>query len=134
METQGRLLFPGSLEARDEPPLRVDVGQPEPTGIRKMLVPVTIYIPIGYFPVVPYQDQFFANLELRFAVVDRNGGQADIPLIPINLRGRNKPAPDTVMPYNATLTLRRRPHDLVVSVHDPLSRRTISERVMVSFK
>ena len=134
METQGRLLFPDQFEAPDAPTLRVEVGKAEPTGIRKMLVPVTVYVPIGYFPVVPYQGEYLARLELRFAVVDRNGGQADIPSIPINLRGRNRPAPDAVMPYHATLTLRRRPHDLVVSVHDPLTRRTLSERVMVSFK
>ena len=134
METQGRLLFPDQFQAPDAPALRVEVGKAEPTGIRKMLVPVTIYVPIGYFPVVPYQGEYLARLELRFAVVDRNGGQADIPLIPINLRGRNRPAPDAVMPYYATLTLRRRPHDLVVSVHDPLTRGTLSERVRVSFK
>ncbi len=134
METQGRLLFPDQFQATDAPALRVDVGRAEPTGIRKMLVPVTVYVPIGYFPVVPYQGQYLARLELRFAVVDRNGGQADIPMIPIDLRGRNRPAPDAVMPYNATLTLRRRPHDLLVSVHDPLSRQTISERVVVAFK
>ena len=134
METQGRLLFPDQFRAPDAPALRVEVGKAEPTGIRKMLVPVTVYVPIGYFPVVPYQGEYLARLELRFAVVDRNGGQADIPLIPINLRGRNRPAPDAVMPYYATLTLRRRPHDLVVSVHDPLTRGTLSERVRVSFK
>lgn len=134
METQGRLLFPGGELTRGEPVLQVEVGAAKRTGVRKMRVPVTVYIPIGHFPLVPYQDQFFARLELRFAVVDRNGQQAPIPLIPINLRGRIRPAPDAVMPYNATLTLRRKPHDLVVTIHDPVSDQTVSTRTQVSFR
>ncbi|MCY3969395.1 MAG: VWA domain-containing protein [Acidobacteria bacterium] len=134
METQGRLLFPGGELTQGEPVLQVEIGAAKRTGVRKMRVPVTVYIPIGHFPLVPYQDQFFARLELRFAVVDRNGQQAPIPLIPINLRGRNRPAPDAVMPYNATLTLRRKPHDLVVAIHDPVSDQTISARTRVSFR
>lgn len=134
METQGRLLFPGGELTRGEPVLQVEIGAAKSTGLRKMLVPVTVYIPIGHFPLVPYQDQFFARLELRFAVVDRNGQQAPIPLIPINLRGRKRPRPDAVMPYNATLTLRRKPHDLVVAIHDSVSDQTVSTRARVSFR
>lgn len=134
METQGRLLFPGREFRPGEPVLRVEFGKPERTGMRKMLVPVTVYVPIGYFPLVPWDEQFFARLELRFAVVDRNGQQAGMPLIPINLRGRSQPAADAVMPYTASLTLRRRPHDLVVSIHDPLSRQTVSTRRQVAFR
>ena len=132
METQGRLLFPGGELTKDEPVLRVEIGSPKRTGLRKMLVPATVYIPIGHFPLVPFEDRFFARLELRFAVVDRNGQQAPIPLIPINLGGRTRPAPDAVMPYEVTLTLRRKPHDLVIAVHDPVSDQTISTRTRVS--
>ncbi len=134
METQGRLLFPSMERTLGEPVLRVDFGVPERAGVRKMRVPVTVFVPIGYFPLVPWNDQFFARLELRFAVVDRNGQQAGMPLIPINLRGRSQPAADAVMPYTASLTLRRRPHDLVVSIHDPVSRQTVSTRRQVAFR
>ena len=134
METQGRLLFPSVERVPGEAVLRVEFGEPEPTGLRKMRIPVTVYVPIGHFPVVPFEDQFFARLELRFAVVDRNGQQAGMPLIPIHLRGRSQPAADAVMPYTATLTLRRKSHDLVVSIHDPLSRQTVSTRTHVAFR
>jgi len=134
METQGRLLFPEATRSRGEPVLRVETGEPEPTGPfrRKMLVPVTVHIPVGYFPVFPFEDRFLARLELRFAVVDRNGQQARIPVIPLSLAGRTQPAPDAVVPYDTVLTLRRRPHDLLVSVHDPVSRQTVSTRLQVS--
>jgi len=135
MEAQRRLLFPGDdLITGSEPVLRVDIGDPQPVGIRKMAVPVTVFVPVGNFPVLPYQDQFVSRLELRFAAVDRNGEQAEIPLIPLDLRGRSRPPEDAVVPYSATLTLRRRPHAILVSVHDPLSRKTISKRVVVAFK
>ncbi|MXZ38896.1 MAG: VWA domain-containing protein [Holophagales bacterium] len=130
METQGRLLFPDQTRNREEPALRVEFGEPEPTGPfrRKMLVPVTVHIPVGYFPVFPFEGRFLARLELRFAVVDRNGQQARIPVIPVSLAGRTQPAPDAVVPYDAVLTLRRRSHDIIVSVHDPVSRQTVSTR------
>lgn len=133
METQGRLLFPEQTRNQGEPVLRVDLGEAEPTGPfrRKMLVPVTVHIPVGHFPVFPFEDRFLARLELRFAVVDRNGQQALIPVIPLSLAGGTRPAPDAVMPYDTVLTLRRRPHDLLVSVHDPVSRQTVSVRTRV---
>ena len=133
METQGRLLFPDETRTHGEPVLRVEIGEPEPTGPfrRKMLVPVTVHIPVGYFPVFPFEDRFLTRLELRFAVVDRNGQQARMPVIPLNLAGGTQPAPDAVVPYETVLTLRRRPHDLLVSVHDPVSRQTVSVRTQV---
>lgn len=133
METQGRLLFPDETRTYGEPVLVVEIGEPEPTGPfrRKMLVPVTVHIPVGHFPVFPFEDRFLARLELRFAVVDRNGQQARIPVIPLSLAGSTQPAPDAVVPYETVLTLRRRPHDLLVSVHDPVSRQTVSTRMQV---
>ena len=136
METQGRLLFPEETRTHGEPVLRVEIGEPEATGPfrRKMLVPVTVHVPVGYFPVFPFEDRFLARLELRFAVVDRNGQQAAMPVIPLELGGRTAPARDAVVPYETMLTLRRRPHDLVVSVHDPLSRQTVSVRTQVRLR
>lgn len=134
MEAQRVLLFPSLGQSGNEPALRVDIGAPERHGVRQMKVPVTVFVPVGLFPALPYEDMFLVRLELRFAVVDRNGEQAGIPLIPLDLRGRSRPAPDAVMPYSATLTLRRRPHSLVVSIHDPLSKMTVSARTTVAFK
>ena len=134
MDTRGQLLFPETEPTPGEPVLRVEFGKPQPGGLRKVRVPVTVYVPVGHFPVVPFEGQFLARLELRFAVVDSNGQQAGMPVIPIHLRGRSKPAPDAVVPYDALLTLRRKPHDLVVSIHDPLSRQTVSTRTRVAFR
>ena len=128
METQGLLLFPDVNRPDDGSVLQVDIGTPRPTGPfrRKMIVPVTVHVPVGLFPTFPFEGQFLARLELRFAVVDRNGQQAQIPVVPLRLAGRIRPAPDAVVPYETVLTLRRRSHDLLVSVHDPVSRHTVS--------
>ncbi len=136
METQGRLLFPDETRTHGEPVLRVEIGEPEATGPfrRKMQVPVTVHVPVGHFPVFPFEGRFLARLELRFAVVDRNGQQARMPVIPLSLAGSTEPAPDAVVPYDTVLTLRRRPHDLVVSVHDPVSRQTVSVRTQVRLR
>lgn len=136
MDTLGRLLFPERRRQADEPVLVVEIGEPAAIGPfrRKMLVPVTVQVPVGHFPALPFRDRFLARLELRFAVVDRNGQQAAMPVIPLELGGRTAPAPDAVVPYETTLTLRRRPHDLVVSVHDPLSRQTVSVRKRVVYR
>ncbi len=133
METQGRLLFPGATRTPGEPALRVDIGEPEPTGPfrRKMLAPVTVHIPVGHFPAFPFEGRYLSRLELRFAAVDRHGQQARIPVIPLSLGGGTRPAPDAVVPYETVLTLRRRLHDLLVSVRDPVSRQTVSAWIRI---
>ena len=130
METQGALLFPDH-GAPTESFLRVEIGAIERIPVRKMNVPVKIFVPVGHFPALPYQDHFLMRLEVRFATVDQNGQQADMPVIPITLRTRQSPPPEAVVPYEATVTMRSRPHDLVVSVHDPLSRLTVGTRISV---
>lgn len=130
MEAQGALLFPDP----GEPPeslLRVEIGAIGRIRARKMTVPVKIHVPVGHFPALPYQDHFLMRLELRFATVDQNGQQADIPVIPITLRTAQAPPPEAVVPYETVVTMRRKPHDLVVSVRDPLSRLTVSTRTSV---
>lgn len=134
MEAQRALLFPGEDLTGPDAVLQVEIGAAEAVGLRKMTIPVTVFVPVGRFPVLPYEGQFLSRLELRFAAVDRNGEQAEIPLIPLDLRGRSRPPEDAVVPYDVTLTLRRRPHTLLISVHDPLSRKTISKRSVVAFK
>lgn len=134
MEAQRALFFPETIERSEERALRVEIGKPERSGFRKVLVPVRVLVPVGRFAVVPWQGAFVSRLELRFAVVDSNGQQSGIPLIPLDLRGASQPSEDAVVPYEINLRLRRKPHDLVVSVHDPLSRETISGRASIAFR
>lgn len=128
METQRALLFPGEAES-EAGPLRVDVGEPARVNRRTMSVPVTVYLPVGRFPALPYDGRFVQELQLRFATVDRLGRQAEIPMIPLAFGGRSRPSPGDVVAYRTYLSMRRKPHELVVTVHDPLSRLTAAARM-----
>ena len=131
MEAQRALLFPS--EGRSEgDPLRVEIGEPERVNRRTMSVPVTVYLPVGRFPALPYDGRFVQQLELRFAIVDRLGRQSEIPVIPLSLGGGAEPVAGEVVLYRTFLSMRRQPQDLVVTVHDPLSRLTAAARATVA--
>ena len=85
----------------------------------------------GRFPAVPYDGAFRQQLELRFVALDRFRSRWEIPPVALSLGGGHEPAPDEVVVFQASLTLRRRPYELVVTVHDPVSRLTARGRVAV---
>ncbi len=128
MEAQRALLFPSDAEP-GAGPLLVELGEVETADRRTMRVPVSVYLPVGRFPALPYDGRFRQELEVRFATVDRFGRQAEIPVIPLSLGGGAEPSPDDVVLYETLLTMHRRPHELVVTVHDPLSRLTAAARI-----
>ena len=61
------------------------------------------------------------ELELRIAVVDDDGNRNDMPIIPVLLEGAEPPPPGAHAVYETSIKIRRRPHDVVVSLYDPLS-------------
>ena len=131
MDTLGRLLFPGThLSPVHE--LRVNVGRIAKQGVRKMTVPVEVQVPVGMFPMLPYRDKFLLRLELRFATVDRNGQQAVIPMIELELDAHARPPVHALVPYETTLTMRRRPHMLAVTVTDPVTGQAASARFPIA--
>lgn len=130
MEVLQELLFPPEVEAGGGP-LRVEVGDALATKRSTMAVPVTVHVPVGRFPAVPYDGAFRQQLELRFVALDRFRSRWEVPPVALLLGGGHEPAPDEVVVYQASLTLHRRPHELVVTVHDPVSRLTARGRVAV---
>lgn len=129
MAAQGALLFDRSSSAT---PIELQFGEPTRNRLRKMDLPVTVLVPLDLVTMVPVQGQDVARLELRFAVVDATGAQAQIPVIPITLTGEHRQG--DVFRYATSLHLRRRPHELVVSVHDPLSGKIMNARAKLSFR
>lgn len=129
MMAQSSLFF----EPKDTPsPVKLEFGEPTRWGMRKMDVPVLVYIPLDHITTVPIRGEHVAQLELRMAIVDSNGQQAKIPTIPITLRGEQREG--DYFRYEVSLHMRRRPHDLVIAVHDPISGKTLNARAEISFR
>ena len=99
----------------------LEVGAVPSQGRGRLLVPVRLIIPMDAIVMLPRQRGFAAELELRVAVVDDGGNRNEMPIIPVLLEGPEPPRPGSHSVYETTLKMRRRPHDLVVSLYDPMS-------------
>jgi hypothetical protein len=97
-----------------------------------MDVPIAVYIPLDELTFVEQGGEEIGRIELRFVVVDTTGSQADIPIIPVTLRGERKQG--EYYKFETSLHMRRRPHEFLVAVHDSLSGRTLSGRAAFSFR
>ena len=129
MHTQGALLFADEIEPTG---LAVEFGEARPGGFRKMRVPVTVRIPLDELTAIPVGDADQIQLELRFAVVDSTGAQAQVPTIPIILRGDARNG--DVFEYETWVTMRRGPHKLMASVYDPATGRMLMTKDTVRYR
>ncbi|HVS15104.1 MAG TPA: VWA domain-containing protein [Thermoanaerobaculia bacterium] len=129
MSAQSALLFghetPGA-------PLLIDLGAATRWGLRKMDVPIVVYVPLDELTFVEQGGEEIGRIEIRFAVVDTTGSQAHIPIVPVTLRGAREEG--DYYRFETSLHMRRRPHELLVSVHDPLGGRTLNGRAEFSFR
>lgn len=129
MLTEGTLLFRDSPDMR---PLTASFGAGEKAGFGRQLVPLTIDIPVDEVTFLPTADGFQADLELRLAVIDKNGNRAEIPITPITYKTERLPGAAEVATYETRVRMRKRRHDVVVSLYDRLSGRVHSTRLTVA--
>ncbi|HUP23262.1 MAG TPA: VWA domain-containing protein [Thermoanaerobaculia bacterium] len=129
MMAQSALLFGEELPAG---PVQVRFGQAERKGLRKMMVPIEVLVPLDELTFVRQRDTDHARFEIRLAVIDESGSQADIPILPVELEGTYRPG--EVYRYTTMLRMRRRPHDMAVSVHDVYGARTLNGVVSMSYR
>lgn len=113
-------------------PLLVKIGRGERAGARTVRVPLSVGIPADAVTFLPGPGGFTAQLELRVAVLDERGATADTPVIPLVLQVASKPSPGTMLSYETSLKLRRKPHDLVVAVYDLASGTILSSALEVT--
>ncbi len=131
MAVEGSVLFGAPLPGKR---LDLKFGRPERAGMGRVQVPVELEIPLGDVAFLPTGEgvNTAANLELRIAVIDSRGDRADIPVIPIQLKGRGVPTEDSVYPYKTDLKMRKQRHEVVVAVYDPTSGTMISGSAEIS--
>jgi len=111
--------------------LQVAVGRGKRSGFRKVIVPITIQIPIDQLTFLPQGITWLADAELRVAVLDSAGYTSDIPVIPLDIRLQQKPGAGDLSEFETKLLMRRKKHDLVVSIYDKPSGRILSTKVTV---
>jgi VWFA-related protein len=124
MALESALLFgnPGTAD-----PIKVELGEPRKSGRGKMEQPLSVYFPLESVTFLPGEGrQQVAQLELRVAVKDDMGRRADIPVIPMIIRVDSEPTAGMVGRFDTTLKLRKKPHDAVFAVYDPVSGRILS--------
>ena len=120
--TESALLFgdlPGSI------PLGLALGSPRPKGRGKIEVPVQLNIPMDEVAMLPDGDHFVAELELRIAAIDEEGNRNELPVVPVILQGP-EPPPGVHSVYETSIKIRNRPHNIVISLYDPLGDRILA--------
>ena len=131
-ETEVTMMVESALRFGDPPsaaPLRVEVGAGKKSGLGKVIVPLRIAIPVGALTFLQQDGKWVADTELRVAVLDDGGNTSEIPVIPLGIRTAEKPTDDDFTVYDTTMKVRRRPHDMVVSLYDKLSGKILSSKV-----
>ncbi len=124
--------LPDSIE------LTVEIGEPLPAGLGKILLPVSLSVPLDQAtvrPRAPFEGQepgahgFVAGLELRVAATDTDGSSADLPVSMVEIGTDGPPRPGQIGVYETRLKLRRKPHRLLITLHDPLTGKVWARRV-----
>ncbi len=126
MMVESSLLFGNPPSAA---PLSARLGAPEKSGLGKVTVPIEIAIPLGALTFLPQKEGFASQVELRVAVLDDEGSTADIPVIPMTLTGPRQPTTNDFSVYRNTLKLRKKKHDLVISLYDVASGTILSTKL-----
>lgn len=117
MQVESALLF-GEPAHSDE--LAVVIGKATPQKRKKILVPVTIRLPVSAIALLlSGEDEYTAELEVRIAAIDERGDRSEVVTLPWLVTRRGLPNGDETIEYTTELQLRRRPQDLVVAVYDP---------------
>jgi len=106
-----------------------ELGEPSAAGLRKILVPLRLEIPLDQVAVLAHQGGYAASLELRVAATDEGGDRADIPVVPILIQVDAAPEQGEVVVFETQLRLRKKSHRLLISLHDPTTGAVLSKRL-----
>jgi VWFA-related protein len=130
MAVESSLLFG---DPATEGTLVVDVGEPRAAGRRLVEVPLRIAIPVdGVNPLPAPNGDWVLHLEMRLGALDDRDRDADVPVVPIELRFKEPPPAGKFIVYDTALKLRRVEQVLVVSMTDVASGNSMTARVEVN--
>ena len=133
-ETEVTMMVESSLLFGNPPsaaPLGAAIGPGQKAGRGKLIVPLRILIPISELTFLPAGGSWSADTELRVAVLDEEGQTSDIPVIPLAINTDAEPGEGKFTVYDTSLKLRKRKHNMVVSLYDKVSGKILSTRVEI---
>ncbi len=110
--------------------LQVEIGKPYRKH-RKRMIPLTVQVPIDQVTVLRVGRRYRAQLELRTVAMDSRGNRSEVDVIPFELFGTSTPEPGQTGSQTLDVRLRNTAHDLVISLHDPLSGKIFTTRLEV---
>ncbi|MEM7357132.1 MAG: hypothetical protein AAF657_40330, partial [Acidobacteriota bacterium] len=98
--------------------LDVELGDPGKVKRGKLELPISLKIPLDEIVMLPGAQGFQAELELRVAVLDDEGGRSEIPVIPVSFGGPDAPPPGAHAVYDTALMLRNVKQRVALALYD----------------
>jgi len=129
MMVESALLF-GELPA--DGVLEVSTGPLEMADDGTMILPLEVRVPLSEVSGLPADGGWAVRLETLVAARDDRGRRSGVVSRPIELYRASEPVAGELALYETRLVLARRPHELVVAVHDPIARHNLFARVAVA--
>ena len=134
-QSEVTMMVESSLLFGDSPasaPLAAAVGESSKLGRGKVEMPLVVLIPLHELTFLPTgSDEFVAEAELRIAVRDEDGNLAEIPVVPMKIIRKELPREGDLGRFDQLLRMRKRQHDVVVSVYDIASGKILATRLEV---
>ena len=123
MEVESALYFhdPYAL-----PALQLTFGEPVKAGRGKVTIPLEVGIPMDKVEMLFYQGRLVADLQILITVMDENGTRSDTKRASVHIEGDRKAAPGAMHTWHTELLMRRRKHQIVVAVSDPIHGGTLT--------
>ncbi|MEM8994727.1 MAG: hypothetical protein AAGF23_08035, partial [Acidobacteriota bacterium] len=100
----------------DGPRLRLDIGEPVRSGLRRR-VPISVGIPLDGVTLLPGPDGYSADVDVHFTVIHEDGRIKDVPPVPVRISGP-EPERGDVFYYETELAVSRRAVEFTVTVRD----------------
>jgi hypothetical protein len=118
MKAEGVLLFGGAEQERR---LIVELGKPRRAGRGQVEVPVTLGVPVESLALTPAGSGFVAETPIAAAVLDDQGGRAELPASHLKVTLAAAPRNGTYARFRMVVKLSDAQQRLVFTVRDPVS-------------
>ena len=127
MMVESALLLGDTPPAAAEMPARL--GPQKAAGRNKVEVPIDLLVPMSALAFIPQGDAYAAQAELRVSIQDKSGEIMNSEIVPLNIQLDEAPKDGDMRRWSTKLTLRKAPHDILVSLFDPVAGSFLSARL-----